>query len=242
MVELGATDLAMDSTEARALLEGAQVRLADEPAAELHRRTEGWPVGLYLAALALRAGGATLDMGEARVAFAGDDRLVADYLWLELLSRLPARRVSFLTRTAVLDRMCGPLCDAVLGTSGSGGVLESLARSNLLLVPLDRRRDWYRYHHLFRDLLRAELERREPGLVPRLHLRAAAWCEANGLEEAAIDHAQAAGDADRVARLVLEVMQPVWRAGASTRFCDGWSGSTASAWSSGTRRSPFTAR
>jgi LuxR family maltose regulon positive regulatory protein len=80
-------------------------------------------------------------------------------------------------------------------------------------VPLDRRREWYRYHHLFRDLLRAELERREPALVPDLHRRAAAWCEANGLEETAIDHAHAAGDADQVARLVLKVMQPVWASG-----------------------------
>jgi LuxR family maltose regulon positive regulatory protein len=150
---------------------------------------------------------------DAGVTFAGDDRLVADYPWFELRSRLPARQVLFLTRTAVLDRMCGPLCDAVLGASGSGRVLESLAESNLLLVPLDRRRDWYRYHHLFRDLLGAELQRREPKLVPQLHLRAAAWCEANGLQQVAIDHAEAAGDADRVARLVLEVMQPVWASG-----------------------------
>jgi LuxR family transcriptional regulator, maltose regulon positive regulatory protein len=213
VVELGAGDLAMDQSEARALLEGAQVRLADDLVAELHRRTEGWPVGLYLAALALQAGAGTSTEVDAGVTFAGDDRLVADYLWFELLSRLPARQVSFLTRTAVLDRMCGPLCDAVLGASGSGRVLESLAESNLLLVPLDRRRDWYRYHHLFRDLLRAELQRREPKLVPQLHLRAAAWCEANGLQQVAIDHAQAAGDADRVARLVLEVMQPAWASG-----------------------------
>jgi ATP/maltotriose-dependent transcriptional regulator MalT len=92
-------------------------------------------------------------------------------------------------------------------------VLESLAGSNLLLVPLDRRREWYCYHHLFRDLLRAELERREPELVPKLHQRAAVWCEANGLEETAIDHAKAAGDADQIARLVLQVMQPVWASG-----------------------------
>jgi LuxR family maltose regulon positive regulatory protein len=97
--------------------------------------------------------------------------------------------------------------------SGSADELEALAGSNLLLVPLDRRREWYRYHHLFRDLLGAELERREPELVPELHRRAAAWCEANALEETAIDHAQAAGDADQVARLVLQVMQPVWASG-----------------------------
>jgi LuxR family transcriptional regulator, maltose regulon positive regulatory protein len=213
LMEVGAADLAMDPSEARALLEGAEVRLPGEHAAELHRRTEGWPVGLYLAALALQAAGPTPDTPAAGVAFAGDDRFVVDYLNAELLAQLPARQVSFLTRTAVLDRMCGPLCDAVLDTTGSATVLESLAGSNLLLVPLDRRREWYRYHHLFRDLLGAELGRREPELVPELHRRAAVWCEANGLEETAIDHAQAAGDADQVARLVLQVMQPVWASG-----------------------------
>ena len=109
--------------------------------------------------------------------------------------------------------MCGPLCDAVLNTKGSAKVLESLAGSNLLLVPLDRRREWYRYHHLFRDLLGAELQRRQPEPIPELHRRAAAWCETNGLEETAIDHAQASGDADQVARLVLQLMQPVWASG-----------------------------
>jgi LuxR family maltose regulon positive regulatory protein len=213
VVEIGIDELAMDRREAQALLGGAGVQLADEQATELVRRTEGWPVGLYLAALALQAGAGAGGAGDAGAAFSGDDRLVADYLWAELLSRLPARTVSFLTRTAVLDRMCGPLCDAALGASGSARILESLAGSNLLLVPLDRQRHWYRYHHLFRDLLRAELERREPELVPQLHVRAAVWCEANGLQETAIDHAQAAEDADRVARLVLDVVQPVWASG-----------------------------
>ena len=121
--------------------------------------------------------------------------------------------MTFLTRTAVLERLSGPLCDAVLGTGGSGRVLERLEDSNLLLVPLDRRREWYRYHHLFGELLLAELERREPKLIPQLHVRAARWCEANGLPEAAIDHAQAAGDADRVARLVATLGRPTYAAG-----------------------------
>jgi LuxR family transcriptional regulator, maltose regulon positive regulatory protein len=213
LMELGAADLAMDQSEARALLEEVEMRLAEEHVAELHRRTEGWPAGLYLAALALQAAGTAPDTPAAGSAFAGDDQFIVEYLNSELLSRLPARQVSFLTRTAVLDRMCGPLCDAVLDTTGSARALESLAGSNLLLVPLDRRRQWYRYHHLFRDLLGAELGRREPELVPELHRRAAVWCEANGLEETAIDHAQAAGDADQVAWLVLQVSQPVWVSG-----------------------------
>ena len=130
-------------------------------------------------------------------AFRGDDRFVADYLRSELLSRLPRDELRFLTRTAVLERMSGPLCDAVLDASGSAATLESLARSNLFLVPLDRNGEWYRYHHLFQELLRSELERAEPDLVPRLLARAADWCEANGQPEAAIGYAQEAGDVDR---------------------------------------------
>ena len=124
----------------------------------------------YLAALYLREGGPPAC---AVVTFGGDDRLVSDYLESEFLSRIPARQRVFLTRTAVLERMCGPLCDAVLQISGSAGILADLAGSNLLLVPLDRRGQWYRYHHLFRDMLLAELERCEPGLIRVLRRRAA---------------------------------------------------------------------
>jgi LuxR family transcriptional regulator, maltose regulon positive regulatory protein len=210
MVEVGVDELAMDQQEARALLEGAGVGLADAEVAELVGRTEGWPVGLYLAALALKAGRRQAATG---VAFTGDDRFMADYLHSELLANLPPELMRFLTRTAVLERLSGPLCDAVLDTEGSDRVLSSLEGSNLLLVPLDRRRQWYRYHHLFRELLKAELERREPELFRGLHTRAATWYEANGLPELAIDHAQAAGDADRVARLVASLIQPTYAAG-----------------------------
>ena len=100
-----------------------------------------------------------------------------------------------------------------MGETGSGALLEQMEARNLLVVPLDRRREWYRYHHLLRELLQAELRRREPNLVLDLHFRAAAWFEANAMPEAAIDHAQAAGDYDRVARLILELQQPVWASG-----------------------------
>ena len=119
----------------------------------------------------------------------------------------------FLTRTSILDRMCGPLCDAVVGVKRSNDVLDRLEGRNLLVVPLDRRREWYRYHQLFRELLSSELRRREPAMIAELHRRAAAWFEANSMPEAAIDHAQAGGDADRVARLVLEIANPVWASG-----------------------------
>jgi len=221
VVELGVEDLAMDHQEARALLEGAGVGLDVAEVEELVLRTEGWPVGLYLAALAHKAGGPPR---HAWAGFTGDDRFMADYLWSELLGQLPPERVTFLTRTAVLERMCGPLCDAVLDTTGSSAVLASLEDSNLLLVPLDRQRRWYRYHHLFHELLRAELGRREPELIPELHARAAEWCEANGLPESAIDHAQAAGDTDRVARLVWKLALPAYGAGRvdTTRRWFAW--------------------
>jgi LuxR family maltose regulon positive regulatory protein len=221
VVELGAEELAMDHQEARALLEGAGVGLDDAAVSELLARTEGWPVGLYLAALAHKAGD---PRRHAWAGFSGADRFMADYLRSELLGQLPPERVAFLTRTAVLDRMCGPLCDAVLDTTGSGEVLAWLEASNLLLVPLDRQRRWYRYHHLFHELLLAELGRREPELIPELHHRAAGWCEANGLPETAIDHAQAAGDADRVARLVWRLAMPAYGAGRvdTARRWFGW--------------------
>ena len=138
---------------------------------------------------------------------------MADYLRTELLERLSEDEVSFLTRTSVLGRMSGPLCDAVLDRTGSGAVLESLAHSNLLLVALDRHGEWYRYHHLFRDLLRAELQRREPALVTALHVRAAEWYEANHMPEPAIDHAQKGADVDRVNRLLLVNGQRAFAAG-----------------------------
>jgi LuxR family maltose regulon positive regulatory protein len=130
-----------------------------------------------------------------------------------LLSRLPAELVWFLTRTSVLEQLSGPLCDAVLGTTGSAELLGSLERSNLLLIPLDRRRRWYRYHPLFRELLRAKLDRGELGAARELTLRAAAWCEHSGHPEAAIEYAMEAGDPDRVARLVVNAAFPMYRTG-----------------------------
>ena len=200
VVEVGVDELAMKAPEARRLLDGAGVHINDAALDRLLERTEGWPVGLYLAALALQAGGS---QDHAGLPFSGDDRLMADYLQSELLSLLSPAEVDFLTRTSILDRLSGPLCDAVLGSTGSGAVLESLAHSNLLLVALDRTGRWYRYHHLFRDLLRAEQQRREPELVHALHVRAAEWYEVNHMPYQAIDHAQAGCDIERVNRLIL---------------------------------------
>ena len=138
---------------------------------------------------------------------------MGDYLRSELLDRVSARR----RRSSPAPRSwtgCAGRCATRSWTGRDRGASSSeLERRNLLVVPLDRRREWYRYHHLLRELLQSELRRREPDLVQDLHFRAAAWYEANAMPEAAIEHAQAAGDYDRVARLVLELAQPVWASG-----------------------------
>ncbi|HET6752929.1 MAG TPA: hypothetical protein VFH23_03130 [Jiangellaceae bacterium] len=198
----------MARTEASALLKGAGVELPESRTEDLVRRTEGWPAGLYLAALAMRDGSPAESF-----TFTGDDRLMGDYLRAEFLTRVSRSQATFLLRTSILDRMCGPLCDAVLSGKESVRVLEQLVSRNLLVVPIDRRGEWYRYHHLLRELLQAELQRGDPDLITELHSRAAAWHEANGLPEAAVDHAQVAGDAERVAGLVLDLMNPVWTSG-----------------------------
>ena len=208
LLEIGAGDLALTRQEAAALLRGAEVTLGEDDVAALHQRTEGWPVGLYLAALSLREGGSP---GGAAVLFGGDDRVVRQYVESEFLGRISQRDRMFLTRTAVLDRMCGPLCEAVVGLPDSAATLTELARSNLLLVPLDRRGKWYRYHHLFRDMLLAELERTEPGLLPVLRSRAAGWCLRNDRPEEALEYFMAAGDTDAAAHLTGQLALPTMR-------------------------------
>ena len=152
ILEIGTGDLSLTREEASSLLRDAGVVLGDDDVAELHRRTEGWPAGLYLAALYVREGGS---VGRAAVSFGGDDRLMSEYMESEFLDRISRWQRVFLTQTSVLERMCGPLCETVLDLPGSGSILAEVSRSNLLLVPLDRRGEWYRYHHLFRDMLLA---------------------------------------------------------------------------------------
>jgi LuxR family transcriptional regulator, maltose regulon positive regulatory protein len=210
ILEIGADDLSLNRSEASLLLRNADIAVGEDEVAELHRRTEGWPAGLYLAALYLREGG---PLASAAVSFGGDDRLVSEYMESEFLARISRRRRAFLTRTAGLERMCGPLCDAVLDGSGSAEVLADLERSNLLLVPLDRRGYWYRYHHLFRDMLLAELHRLEPGLMPVLQRRAAQWHERNGEPGEALRYWMKAGEPDSAARLVAGLAFPAYQQG-----------------------------
>jgi len=212
LLEIGPDDLSLTVDEASALLRTAEVPLGDGEVAALHRRTEGWPAALYLAALYLRDGGTP---GDGAAAFGGD-WLVSDYVESEFLARMSQPQRLFLTRTAVLDRMCGPLCEAVLEVPGAAAALDDLARSNMLLVPLDRRGQWYRYHHLFRDMLLAELHRIEPDLIPVLQRRAAAWYLRNDMPETALECSMAAGDVREAARLVADISLRTYRKGRIT--------------------------
>jgi LuxR family maltose regulon positive regulatory protein len=197
--EIGVPDLRLDEQEAKLLLDAAGVELNADALSALTERTEGWPAGLYLAALSLQAGAPS---PASRAGFTGDDRFLSEYFRSELLSRLPPAEAEFLKYTSVLDRMCGGLCDAVLETTGSAQTLESLEHRNCFVVPLDRRGDWYRYHHLFAQLLRTELGHSEPDIVAELNRRAMAWCIANDQPEAAVVYGHAAGETDAIAGLV----------------------------------------
>ena len=213
LLEIGAYELALSRREAEILLRASGVELDEAELAGLLHRTEGWAAGLRLAALA------SLEDGASRPA--GDDRYIADYLGSEYLSRLEPRVLRFLRRTSVLERMCAPLCNAVLSGKGSASELEEIERANLFLVQLDHHRGWYRYHHLFRDLLERELEEQEPDLVPVLHRRAAAWYEAHLDPESALFHAHAAGDMDDEARILGSIAQKVHDSGRAA-VVEGW--------------------
>ena len=192
MTEIRAEELRFTDDEAAELLNVKfDLGLAQEHIEALQRRTEGWAAGLYLAGLSLR--GRPNPAGLVSV-FAGNDRQVADYLVSEVLDALPADVRSFMMRTSVLDRMSGPLCDAVAGCGGSWRILEGLERTNQFVISLDASRQWYRYHQLFAELLRHELDRTEPGLAPLLHRRASAWHRVHGSIGEAIGHAISAGD------------------------------------------------
>jgi len=221
IAEIGPDDLSFTAEEASSLLRNAGLTLGEEDVAALHQRTEGWPAGLYLAALYLREGG---PLASAAVSFDGADRLVREYMESEFLARISRRQRLFLTRTAVLERMCGSLCDAVLGLRGSATVLADLERSNLLLVPLDRSGEWFRYHHLFRDMLLAELHRLEPELMPVLYRRAAQWYEDNGAPGEAMGYWMKAGDVEATARLTAELTLPAYMRGrvATVERWFGW--------------------
>jgi len=237
MTELRMNDLRFTSGEAAEFLNrimGLKLTAGDTDA--LASRTEGWIAGLQMAAVSMQG---REDVADFIHAFAGSNRYILDYLLEEVLQRQTDSLQTFLLETAILDRLTGPLCDAVATDIGdwrleignhpqslipnlqSQAILEYLESSNLFVVPLDNERQWYRYHRLFADLLRKRLQQAHPDRVPTLHRRASRWYERNGLPAAAIDHALSAGDFERAAHLIDELAEPLWREGAQ---------STLSAW------------
>lgn len=199
MAELRAAQLGLDEDETADLLRSRfDVDLDPARVELLCRRTEGWPAGLQLAGLAMKE---EEDRDSYVRRFAGNDRNVADYLTGEVLDRLPPDKARFLTHTSILDRLNGPLCDHVVQVAGSAELLVELEHDNMFLVPLDHHREWYRYHNLFGEWLRHELQRTEPELVGELHARASRWLESEGHLQAAVSHAIAAGEPDRAGEL-----------------------------------------
>ncbi|MCH7998450.1 MAG: helix-turn-helix transcriptional regulator [Chloroflexi bacterium] len=218
-IELRASDLRFAPDEAAAFLNevmGLDLSAAD--VAALETRTEGWIAGLQLAALSMRG---REDVSGFIKAFAGDDRYIVDYLVEEVLQRQPERVRSFLLQTSILDRLSGPLCDAVTDQGEGKGRLEALERGNLFVVPLDDKRQWYRYHHLFADVLRAHAMEEQPDRVPILHRRASEWYEHNGLPADAIRHALAGEDFERAAGLMEPVGRPMMFTGGQETML-GW--------------------
>jgi len=209
MLDVRESDLRFTAEEAAAFLTQAMgLALSSDDVATLGARTEGWIAGLQLAALSLKGLDAT-SAASFVSAFSGDDRHIVDYLVDEVLDQRPRGTKDFLLRTSILERLSGPLCDAVrfsgaiAGEDGGQQVLEMLEQANLFVVPLDNRRQWYRYHHMFADLLRHRLRATVGSAgVTALHLRASEWYEHNGYEEDAVHHAFAANDLGRAADLI----------------------------------------
>jgi LuxR family transcriptional regulator, maltose regulon positive regulatory protein len=199
LLEIGTDELAMTRDEAGRLLSGLGFDLAPDQVATLHERTEGWPAALCLAAVALAEQD---DLRRAIDAFAGDDRIVVDYLRDEFLAALPRKSIDFLMRASILEELSGPLCDAALDRDGSAELLRTLARANALLVPLDRRDERYRCHHLLAEMLRSELRHRAPADESKIHKRASEWHARHEHVDLAIDHAVASGDEALAGRLI----------------------------------------
>src|SRR6266498_1165010 len=226
LIEFRAADLRFTPSEAAEFLNQVMdLNLSLEEVAVLETHTEGWIAGLQLAALSMRG---RQDIPGFIQAFAGDNRYIVDYLVEEVLQRQPQPVRNFLLQTAILDRLSGPLCDAVIGNhpegtgqEASSARLESLQRGNFFLIPLDDKRHWYRYHHLFADVLRMYLMTEQPDQVPALHRRASEWYEQNGSATDAIHHALAADDFERAADLIERAV-PEMRQSRQEATMLGW--------------------
>ena len=219
LVEIRAADLRFTPIEAAAYLNEVMGLVLTAPdIAALEERTEGWIAALQLAALSMQG---RENIAAFIAGFAGDDRRIVDFLAEEVLQRQPGHVQQFLLYTSILDRLSGLLCDAVTGQDGGKAKLAALERGNLFLVPLDDRRQWYRYHQLFADVLQARLLDEQPGDLPGLHRRASEWYEQNGEPPEAIRHALAARDFGRAAGLV-ELAIPDMRRTRQEAAVHGW--------------------
>jgi LuxR family maltose regulon positive regulatory protein len=221
LTELRAADLRFTPTEAAEFLNKAMsLQLSAEDIVALEARTEGWITGLQLAALSMQ-GHASRDTSRFIQSFTGSHRFVLDYLVEEVLQRQPEHISSFLLQTSILERLSGSLSDAVTGQKDSRGILETLERGNLFIIPLDDQRQWYRYHHLFAEVLHAHALEEQPDRVSMLHLRASEWYEQNGLRSDAIRHALAAKDFECAAGLI-ELARPAMDLNYQSSTWLGW--------------------
>jgi len=200
LLEIGTELLALDAEETRAVAASGGLELTAESAEALRERTEGWAAAVVLAALSLRG---REDAAERAAALSGNQQHIADYLLEEVLKTQPEEQTTFLLGTSILERMTAPLCNAVLQVDSAADTLETLVHSNAFVISLDDHREWYRYHHLFGDLLRAELKRRHPELLHLYLVRAASWCEVYGSPDEAFAYAHASGDLLQAGRIAL---------------------------------------
>jgi LuxR family maltose regulon positive regulatory protein len=214
LLELGGDDLALDTLETAAVVKAAGLELVGHEIEAVVEATEGWAVAVYLTTLGIRDGRPAGDPPR----IGGDDDLLREYLDQQVIKQLQPDDLRFMTRTSILDALNGPLCDAVSGMRGSEDRLSSLARRNLLVVPLEGGRHWYRYHSLLREVLRRRLERAGPGTAPRLHAVAASWMEREGSVQTAIDHALAGGDVTTAKRLIAEHGLTIYRNSGSDKL------------------------
>ena len=211
LTELRAVDLRFTSPEATDFLNRVMgLNLTPKDIAALETRTEGWIAGLQLAAISLQG---RSDVNQLIKTFSGSHRLVLDYLIEEVLDRQTEEFQNFLLKTAILNRLTGSLCNALTGQENGQIILESLERANLFIIPLDEERHWYRYHHLFADLLQQRLHNTEPGQVTNLHNQASLWFEQHVMLDDAIEHALQAGDFERSANLIAELADALWKRG-----------------------------
>jgi LuxR family maltose regulon positive regulatory protein len=218
LTELRREDLTMTKSECAALLAGVGVELPLSQLDAVVRRTEGWPAALYLTALAISE---STDQTATIERFAGDDRILVDYLEEEFLAPASGHELTFLRQAATLDRLNGELCDHVLERDGSTATLRDLARSNMLLIPLDRAGAWYRFHPLLREMLRSSLRREEPEVEPALHLRACEWWAERGEWDAAIHHATQGGARGRTGELIWAAI-PEYMTTGRLATIDSW--------------------